>query len=162
MIEVPAAALTADHIAEVADFLSIGTNDLVQYLMAADRTNEHVAYLTDPLHPALLRAVRDTVRKAERRGVAVEICGEMGGNPLYTPLLLGLGVRALSMSLPKVPFVKQVVRATPMEEARRLAAACLRLADPARIRERLEAFCRHHLPEAFGPDTNLAIPLQPR
>lgn len=159
MIEVPSAALTCDHIARVSDFLSIGTNDLVQYLMAADRTNEHVAYLTDPLQPAVLRIIREVVRRADRHGVEVEVCGEMGGNPLYVPLLMGLGVHALSMSLPKIPHVKQLIRAVPDADARRLAAALLRMDDRERIRDRLEQFCQEHLPEAFTAPTAPAISL---
>jgi len=148
MIEVPSAALTCDHIARVADFLSIGTNDLVQYLMAADRTNEHVAYLTDPLHPAILRVIREVVRRADRQGVEVEVCGEMGGNPLVVPLLMGLGVKALSMSLAKVPHVKRIIRAVPYADAHRLAVAVLRMDETAPIRDRLERFYQDHLPEA--------------
>lgn len=162
MIEVPSAALTCDHIARESDFLSIGTNDLVQYIMAADRTNEHVAYLTDPLHPAVLRTIREVVRRAGRHHVEVEVCGEMGGNPLYVPLLMGLGVTALSMSLPKIPHVKRVIRAVPVADARRLATALLRLNDSGRIRDRLERFCQDHVPEAFTAPAALEISLHAR
>ncbi len=162
MIEVPSAAITCDHIARESDFLSIGTNDLVQYLMAADRTNEHVAYLTDPLHPAVLRTIREVVRRAERHGVEVEVCGEMGGNPLYTPLLMGLGVKALSMSLAKVPHVKQIIRAVPYADARRLTTALLRMSESARIRDRLERFCQEHLPEVFTLPPSPEISFSPR
>ena len=138
MIEVPAAVLTCDLIAKEVDFISIGTNDLIQYVSAADRSNEHVAYLTDPLHPAVLRAIREVVRHSTKMGVAVEVCGEMGGSPLYVPLLMGIGVRAFSMTTHRIPHVK------------RLAQSLLRLSDPAVIRDRLERFCLHYAPEEFS------------
>jgi phosphotransferase system enzyme I (PtsI) len=150
MIEVPAAVLTCDMIAKEVDFISIGTNDLIQYVSAADRTNEHVAYLTDPLHPAVLRAIREVVRQGAKRGIAVEVCGEMGGSPLYVPLLMGLGVRALSMTSHRVPHVKRVIRAVPITEATRLAQSLLRLSEPAVIRDRLEQFCLKYAPEEFS------------
>jgi len=150
MIEVPAAVLTCDLIAKEVDFISIGTNDLIQYVSAADRSNEHVAYLTDPLHPAVLRAIRDIVRHSTKMGVAVEVCGEMGGSPLYVPLLMGIGVRAFSMTTHRIPHVKRMVRAIPMAEATRLAQSLLRLSDPAVIRDRLERFCLHYAPEEFS------------
>ena len=150
MIEVPSAVITCDMIAKEVDFLSIGTNDLVQYIAAADRNNEHVAYLTDPLHPAVLRAIREVVRRAEKEGVRVEVCGEMGGSPFYVPLLMGLGVRAFSMTSHKVPHVKRVVRAIPVAAATRLAQGALRLSDPRAIRDRLEQFCLEYAPEEFA------------
>jgi phosphotransferase system enzyme I (PtsI) len=150
MIEVPSAVFTCDMIAKVADFLSIGTNDLVQYIAAADRNNEHVAYLTDPLHPAVLRAIREVVRRADKEGIAVEVCGEMGGSAFYVPLLMGLGVRAFSMTSHKVPHVKRVVRAIPITAATRLAQGALRASDARVIRDRLERFCLEYAPEEFA------------
>jgi phosphotransferase system enzyme I (PtsI) len=150
MIEVPSAVFTCDMIAKEVDFLSIGTNDLVQYMVAADRNNEHVAYLTDPLQPAVLRAIREVVRRGEKEGIPVEVCGEMGGSAFYVPLLMGLGVRAFSMTSHKVPHVKRVVRAIPMAAATRLAQGALRLSDPRVIRDRLEQFCLEYAPEEFA------------
>ncbi len=121
MIEVPAAALTASALAAEVDFFSIGTNDLTQYTLAADRGNEHVASLTDALHPGVLALIRATVEGAEAHGRWVGVCGELAGDALATPLLLGLGVRELSMSAPAIAGVKQAVRATDAGEAAALA-----------------------------------------
>lgn len=110
MIEVPAAALIAEKLAEECDFFSIGTNDLTQYTLAVDRGNEHVAHLYDPLHPAVLILLERTVRAAKEAGIPVSVCGEMAGNPLTAPLLIGLGVTELSTAPGAVPAMKEVVR----------------------------------------------------
>lgn len=125
MIEVPAAALTAALLAEDVDFFSIGTNDLTQYTLAVDRGNEHVAALTDALHPAVLRLIQAAVSGATARGRWVGVCGEIAGDPIATSLLLGLGVTELSMSVPAIASVKQAVRATDLAEARMLAERAL-------------------------------------
>ena len=123
MIETPSAALIADFLAREADFFSIGTNDLIQYALAIDRVNEHVAYLYRPLHPAVLRIIRETVRAAHTQGIPVAMCGEMAGEPIYTQLLIGLGVDVLSMNAVSLPRVKKIVRATHLHDAQRLATA---------------------------------------
>ena len=97
IIEVPAAAVTADLFAEHLDFLSIGTNDLIQYTLAIDRVDDDVNYLYDPLHPAVLRLIRSIIEAGEQANIPVSMCGEMAGDPLYTRLLLGLGLRVFSM-----------------------------------------------------------------
>jgi multiphosphoryl transfer protein len=137
MVEVPAAALTASALAAEVDFFSIGTNDLTQYTLAADRGNEHVAALTDALHPAVLRLIRATVEGARSHGRWVGVCGELGGDALATSLLLGLGVTELSMSAPSIAPVKQAVRATDMTKARALAERALGCASAAQVRELL-------------------------
>ncbi len=137
MIEVPAAALTAGALAEEAAFFSIGTNDLTQYALAADRGNERVAALSDPLHPAVLELIRRTVAGAEALGRPVGICGELAGDATATPLLLGLGVRELSMSGPAIPAVKDAVRATDLGSARELAKRALERSSAAAVRELL-------------------------
>ena len=111
MIEVPAAALTADVFARECDFFSIGTNDLTQYTLAVDRGNEHVAHLYDPLHPAVLALIDLSVRAAKRAGIPLSVCGEMASNPLAVPILVGLGIDDLSGTPSGVPVVKQIVRA---------------------------------------------------
>jgi phosphotransferase system enzyme I (PtsP) len=111
MIEVPAAALTADVFARECDFFSIGTNDLTQYTLAVDRGNEHVAHLYDPLHPAVLSLIDRSVRAAKRAGIPLSVCGEMASNPLAVPILVGLGIDDLSGTPSGVPVVKQIVRA---------------------------------------------------
>ena len=134
MIEVPGAALTAGALAAECDFFSIGTNDLTQYTLAADRGNEHVASLTDALHPAVLALIRATVEGATAHGRWVGVCGELAGDAAATPLLIGLGVGELSMSAPAIAGVKQVVRATDAGEAAALAGRALACATAGEVR----------------------------
>ena len=139
MIEVPAAALLASRLAREVDFFSIGTNDLTQYTMAADRGNARVSALGDAMHPAVLRLIEEVVGAAEARGCWVGVCGELAGDPEATPLLLGLGVRELSMGAPAIGLVKQAVRSTDLDAARALAAAALGCATAAEVRRSLRA-----------------------
>jgi multiphosphoryl transfer protein len=134
MIEVPSAALTADALAAEADFFSIGTNDLTQYALAADRGNERVASLADALHPAVLRLIGAAVEGANAHGRWVGVCGEVAGDPAVTSLLLGLGAREFSMSAPAIASVKQEVRATDLAGARALAHRALACATAAEVR----------------------------
>jgi len=127
MVEIPAAALTAEHLALEADFFSIGTNDLTQYTMAADRTNPKVAHLGDPCHPAVLRLVDRTARAARAAGIPVGVCGEMAGDPEAIPLLVGLGIDELSMSPALVPHAKSLVRTLELGRAQALAREALDL-----------------------------------
>ena len=126
MIEVPAAALMADRLAEEVDFFSIGTNDLIQYTLAVDRTNENVADLYNAADPAVLRLIEMVVLAAERGSIEVNVCGSMGGEPLHVMLLLGLGVRRLSMSPHQLPEIKRVIRGISMSDARAVAIEALR------------------------------------
>ncbi|MEZ0233392.1 MAG: phosphoenolpyruvate--protein phosphotransferase [Actinomycetota bacterium] len=137
MVEVPSAALTAGTLAARADFFSIGTNDLTQYTLAADRGNEHVAELNDPLHPAVLRLIAATAEGAEAHGRWVGVCGELAGDELATPLLLGLGVRELSMAVPAIATVKDAVRSTTLVDARAIAARALRCESASEVRDLL-------------------------
>jgi multiphosphoryl transfer protein len=137
MVEVPAAALMAGTLSEHADFFSIGTNDLTQYTLAADRGNEHVAALNDPMHPAVLRLIAATVEGARSRDRWVGVCGELAGDQLATPLLLGLGVRELSMAAPSIALVKEMVRSTTLHDARLLATRALACATAAEVRDLL-------------------------
>ena len=125
MVEVPAAAVMADQLAKEVDFFSIGTNDLIQYTLAVDRTNETVADLYSAADPAVLRLIATVVAAAAARGLELSVCGTMGGEPLYTMLLLGMGVRQLSMPPHQLPEVKRVIRGVTLEAARRLAAEVL-------------------------------------
>jgi phosphotransferase system enzyme I (PtsI) len=142
MIEIPSAAMTADILAKECVFFSVGTNDLIQYLLAIDRVNERIAHLYEPTHPAVVRTLKHIVDEAHKRGVPVSVCGEMAGDPVFAPLLLGLGVDALSMSPAWLPSVKYVVRATTMADARALAAEALTLTSPKEIYARCDAFYR--------------------
>ena len=126
MIEVPAAAIVADQLAKEVDFFSIGTNDLIQYALAVDRTNETVADLYSAADPAVLRLIAMVVEAARPRDLEVTVCGAMGGEPLYTMLLLGLGLRRLSMPPHQLPEIKRVIRAIHLDQARAVAAAALR------------------------------------
>jgi phosphocarrier protein FPr len=138
MIEVPAAALGAGHLAQEVDFFSVGTNDLTQYTLAADRGNERVAGLADPLHPTVLRLIALACDAATANDIWVGVCGELAGDPVATALLLGLGVRELSMAAPAIPSVKDAVRATDLDEARALADRALTLATAVEVRELLQ------------------------
>jgi phosphotransferase system enzyme I (PtsI) len=128
MIEVPSAALTIDLLAEEADFFSIGTNDLIQYCLAVDRTDDRVSQLYAPLHPAILRILRHVARGARRKGLPVSVCGEMAADPMLLPLLSGLGLREFSMAPSAIPLAKQVVRGVRTTDTTRLAARALRAA----------------------------------
>ena len=140
MIEVPGAALAADALAAEADFFSIGTNDLIQYTLAIDRTDEQVAHLYNPLHPAVLRLIQFAVEAAARRGIPISVCGEMAGDPRYSALLLGLGLRELSMAPRNIPRVKQRIRGLDMVAATRRARAIMDQADPERVAALLDDF----------------------
>ena len=126
MVEIPSAALTADIIAKHVDFFSIGTNDLVQYSLAVDRVNERVAYLYEPMHPAVLKLMKNTIDAGHAAGIWVGICGELAADPLATPLLVGMGLDELSVAPAAVPIVKDVIRALEKERAEKLAHAALR------------------------------------
>ena len=127
MIEMPSAALTADHLARGCDFLSVGTNDLIQYTFAADRENDEVAHLYQPLHPAILRTLKSLAEVARTSGIPISICGDMAGDPFLTWVLIGLGYRELSMDPDRIPLVKGVVRGSSLVEAEALAAEVLEL-----------------------------------
>lgn len=126
MIEVPSAAVAADLLAEEADFFSIGTNDLIQYCLAVDRTDDRVSRLYEPLHPAILRLLRLVARAGRRRPIPVSVCGEMAADPRLLPLLLGLGLNEFSMAPTAVPLATQAVRGVRTSDARHMAARALR------------------------------------
>jgi phosphoenolpyruvate-protein phosphotransferase len=140
MIETPGAALAADAIALEADFFSIGTNDLAMYTLAVDRGEADVAHLYDPLHPAVLRLMQFATEAALRLRMPVSVCGEMAGNPRLVPLLLGLGIRSLSMNASSLPRVKQAVRALDIADCARFARRVMEQSDPARIRDLVGGF----------------------
>jgi phosphoenolpyruvate-protein phosphotransferase (PTS system enzyme I) len=146
MIEVPGAALAADALAAEADFFAIGTNDLVQYTLAIDRSDEQVAHLYNPLHPAVLRLIQFAVEAALRRGMPISVCGEMAGEPRFSALLLGLGLRNLSMAPRNIPRVKQRIRSLDMVAATRRARAIMDQSDTGRIAALLDDFNTIALP----------------
>ncbi len=133
MIEVPSAAVTIDLLAEEADFVSIGTNDLIQYTLAVDRTDDRVSGMYAPLHPAILRILRHVARGARRRKLPVSVCGEMAADPVLLPLLAGLGLREFSMTPAAIPAAKQVVRGLRIADTIRLAGRALKAATAAEV-----------------------------
>ena len=140
MIEVPGAALAADALAAEADFFAIGTNDLVQYTLAIDRSDEQVAHLYNPLHPAVLRLIQFAIEAALRRGMPISVCGEMAGDPRFAALLLGLGLRNLSMAPRNIPRVKHRIRSLDMIAATRRARAIMDQSDTGRIAALVDDF----------------------
>lgn len=135
MIEIPAAALAADVIASEADFISIGSNDLIQYTLACDRTNQRVGYLNQPLEPAVLHLMHRTIEAAHRYNRTVSLCGEMASDPRLTPLLIGMGIDELSCTPVSLPLVRSAVRATSRAEAQQLAQAVLQATSLEEVQE---------------------------
>ncbi len=133
MIEIPSAAIVADLLARETDFFSIGTNDLIQYSLAIDRVNEHVSYLYEPLHPAILRLIRRVVEAGHDAGIPVSMCGEMAGEPFYSYALLGFGLDELSMNAAAIPRVKRILRKSVAYEAKEFAGSLLLHATAAEI-----------------------------
>jgi phosphotransferase system enzyme I (PtsI) len=151
MIETPAAALVADLIAPTVDFLSIGTNDLLQYTLAVDRENEHVAYLYEPLQPAILRLIQRVAQAGRRAGILVSMCGEMAGDPMHAWILLALGVGELSMAPASIPLIKKIIRESNAREARDLLHEVLALDSAAAVRRTVVRAMRRRFPGEFEP-----------
>lgn len=147
-LEVPSAAATADLLAKEAAFFSIGTNDLIQYLIGVDRGNDQVSYLYEPLHPAVLRTLRFVVDSAHDAGIKVGICGEMAADPLLVALLVGFGFDELSMNAVSIPSVKNIIRHLSANEARAIGDEALRLATVKEVSEFLGEELRKLLPDA--------------
>lgn len=147
MIEVPSAAIIADLLAKECDFLSIGTNDLVQYSLAVDRGNHAISDLYTPTHPSVIRLIRLIVSEANHYDVPVAVCGEVAADPRFTPLLLGLGVHELSVAARHLPVIKNVIRHTSIVQASQLAEQALALPSAADIEELLTAEYRRNVPE---------------
>ena len=149
MIEIPSASIIADVLTHEVDFLSIGTNDLIQYALAIDRINEHVSYLFEPLHPAILRMIRGIVEAGHRAGIEVAICGEMAADPAYLLILLGLGLDELSMTPFYIPRVKKILRSSSYEEAKQLLEEVSRLSTAAEIEDWVKARMAERFPDDF-------------
>ncbi len=150
MIETPAAALTAEALAREVDFFSIGTNDLVQYTLCFDRGNERVAYMYRPAHPAVLRLIRNCVLVARERNLWVGVCGELAGDPRFTPLLLGLGVHELSMTPASIGPVRHVIRKMRMREAEELAAVAVAATGAEEVMQMTEDLLKRIAPEILA------------
>ncbi len=146
MIEVPSAAMTADLLATEVDFFSIGTNDLIQYSLAVDRTNEKVAYLYEPAHPAVLRMIKNIIEAAHNAGIWVGMCGEMAGEPAFILILLGLGLDEFSMPPFVIPEVKYIIRGVTLKQAKGIALEALKLSTGKEVEE----FSRIKIREILG------------
>jgi phosphoenolpyruvate-protein phosphotransferase (PTS system enzyme I) len=149
MVETPSAALMADAFAQEVDFFSIGTNDLVQYTLAVDRGNERVASLFSVAHPAILRLIKEVLRTGQRYDVPVSLCGEMAGDPQYTLLLLGLGLRTFSCAPPAIPEIKKIVRSVTIDHAFRIAQKVMSFGSDIETINYLRTETRRVLPEAY-------------
>lgn len=161
MIEVPSAAVMADHLAREVDFFAIGTNDLVQYTLAIDRSNEHVAHLYHPLHPAVFRLLHSVIQAGKAAGIGVSLCGEMAGDPFCTPVLLGLGLDEMSMNAASIPVVKTVIRSLSLEACRSLVEEIRNMETTSDIEARvgswLEDFLGDRVPkEIFDPAQHMS------
>lgn len=149
MMEVPSAALMSSTFAREVSFFSIGTNDLIQYTLAVDRTNEKVAGLFNPAHPAVLLLIRDVIRAASKGRIGVSVCGEMAGEPLYALLLLGLGLQTFSMNAPDIPEIKKIIRSTTIEHARKVAREVMSFDSERQVMHYLREETRKIVPDIF-------------
>jgi phosphotransferase system enzyme I (PtsI) len=150
MVEVPSAAILADQFAREVNFFSIGTNDLIQYTLAADRTNEAMASLYSPGDPAVLRLIDQVVKAAQKEVIEVNVCGEMSGEPIYTLLLLGLGLRQLSVTPHSIPEIKKIIRSVALQEAQQVAQEAMCLETARDVNNFLREKTRRLLPEVIG------------
>jgi phosphotransferase system enzyme I (PtsI) len=146
MIEVPSAAMTADILAEKADFFSLGTNDLIQYTLAVDRGNEKVNYLGESHHPAVLRFLKRIIDAAHEKGIKAAMCGELAGDPSATAILVGLGLDEFSMSASSIPLIKQIIRSVSFESCKALALECLRGRSIAEVRAAVQDWMADKVP----------------
>ncbi|MDD2401156.1 MAG: phosphoenolpyruvate--protein phosphotransferase [Clostridia bacterium] len=140
MVEIPSAAVIADILAKEVDFFSIGTNDLIQYSLAVDRMNEHISYLYEPLHPAVLRLIKNVIDASHEAGKWTGMCGEMAGDLAATPILLGMGLDEFSMSAVSIPRVKKIIRSMTYEDAQEVARKALGMDKPEEIKELVKCF----------------------
>lgn len=153
MVEIPSAALMAETFAKEAAFFSIGTNDLIQYALAVDRTNERIANLYNPGHPAIIRLIRETVRASRRNGIPCSLCGELASELEYLVLLIGLGLRTLSMTAPAIPEVKRLIRSVTVQQCERIARRAATLDSDVAVASYLRNRTRKIIPDAFDSRT---------
>lgn len=149
MIEVPSAVVIADKLAQEVDFFSIGTNDLIQYALAIDRANEHLTYLYEPLHPAVLRLLKRVVEEAHKANIRVAMCGEMAGDPICCLILLGMELDELSMNHLDIPRIKRIIRASSLEEAKVVLAKAMSFSVASEVRAYLQDYMTQHFPKEF-------------
>ncbi len=155
MIETPSAAICIEEILKIVDFISVGTNDLIQYILAVDRTNETIAYLYEAFHPAIIKTLKSIFDAANKSNKKVSICGEMGGDPLATLLLLGLGkINQLSMDPHSIPKIKKIIRSVDMNVARELADKVLKMDSAKEISRYIKEEMKNRFPEDFNRNLN--------
>lgn len=147
MIEVPSAAEIPDLLAKYVDFFSIGTNDLIQYCLAIDRNNDKVNYLYKPSHPAVIRMINRIIEAANNSGIDVSMCGEMAGNPKFTVMLLGMGLRKFSMSPRTIPLVKSIIRNVKVSDCKHIADRVLTMESASQIEKHIEAVNHKLIPD---------------
>jgi phosphotransferase system enzyme I (PtsI) len=149
MIEVPAAAVIADQLAQEVDYFSIGTNDLIQYSLAIDRSNERVTYLYEPLHPAVLRLIKGIVDEAHAAKIRVAMCGEMAGDPLFCLILLGMQLDELSMNHLAIPRIKRIIQQSTLSESRELLKQAMSYNNAVDVRAYVQDYMSDHFPDEF-------------
>jgi phosphoenolpyruvate-protein phosphotransferase (PTS system enzyme I) len=154
MMEVPSAVMIAESLTTEADFFSIGTNDLIQYALAIDRVNERVSYLYEPLHPAVLRLIKKIVEAGRNAGIEISMCGEMAGEPLYTMILLGLGLNELSMNAVAIPRVKKIIRASTIADCRKLLKKVLTFTTAHESEAYVRSYMIKNFPEEFSEEVS--------
>jgi phosphotransferase system enzyme I (PtsI) len=152
MIEVPSAAFLSAEFARQVDFFSIGTNDLIQYLLAVDRQNRQVAYLYNPLHLSVLRLLRQIVDDAHRAGIHVAMCGEMAGTPEFINVVLGLGIDEVSMNPLALPYVRHLIRNSSFEESHKLVEDIMNLDESDKIQATVRTWMAHRFPDFFSEE----------
>lgn len=150
VVEVPSTVILADTFAREVDFFSIGTNDMIQYSLAIDRENEHVAHMYEPLHPAVLRMIKQTIDAGHSRGIDVAVCGEMAGDVMAVPVLLGFGIDELSMRPSALPYVKRLLRLSTSSQLRELGEKVLQCEDGTDVRKFLQSYLPEFYPAEFG------------
>ena len=149
MIEVPAAAVIADQLAQEVDYFSIGTNDLIQYALAIDRSNERVTYLYEPLHPAVLRLIKTIVDQAHHANIRVAMCGEMAGDPLCCLILLGMQLDELSMNHLAIPRIKRILQQSTLSESRKLLEKAMSFNNALEVRAYVQNYMNERFPDEF-------------
>jgi phosphotransferase system enzyme I (PtsI) len=146
MVEVPSIVLVAEHVAKLVDFFSIGTNDLIQYTLAVDRGNERIASLYTNYHPAVLKLIKQTVEVAHRNNIWTGLCGEMAGDPIMVPFLVGLGLDELSVTPTILPEVKELIRSIRYNSAKRLIDETLQYTTASEVKNKLVTYLKKELP----------------
>ena len=147
MIEIPSAAISIDVIAKEVDFVSIGTNDLVQYTLAVDRNNQKISYLYEPFHPAVIKLINDVVKISHKNKIKVHVCGELAADPMAIILFVGMRVDELSMSAIAIPEIKKIIRSIKYSEAKMLLTEVLKMNTSIEIKEYIRAFIKTTIPE---------------